>query len=301
MAVRDKEAGFLKKLSSRGSWAAFVVFVSVLAWSASALANPLETLTGPVKGATETVATVTAPVTKTLPTTPPTVKVPTVPEMVPVPSTGVSTAPSPSHLREAASGVTKVASTGDASSAVHRAAKDIAQSPATRSLGSVSSTSTAAIKKATTSGRVEGNEGSARSSVHGAGTATPDPAAGLIKASRVAPLWDWLAYVWPAVAFGQPPPATLLIRWEHNTLRLISDGGSASLGGGLTGSTPTDTAAVGDSASPSGFPSLRNWFGADPPLPAALFYVVLVGGVIAISLAVRRDLGLPLISGRWRI
>lgn len=294
--------GNRKPASGYGVWATVVAVVClVLVWNVSAFANPPDEVTGAGVGATDALqAPITPPAAPSplgVPSAPPLLpKPPTTSPSVRLPSAGAPTAPSP---------LTGTSASG--APAVHSGAADVTASPAAGNIGSVASTSTlAGPQQATAPSNVEGSEGSDGSSVHAAGPAKSNPNAGLIEASRIAPLRKWFLYVWPAVALGRPSLATLLRRWEDTTLVLISDDGSASLGAGLTEGTQTDTAVRESPAPASGFPTLTSWFQADPfqadpPLPISLVYVVVVGGLASIWLTLRREMGAPLSRRRRRV
>lgn len=298
-----RKLGNRKPASGYGVWATVVAVVCLVGvWNVSAFANPPDEATGAGVGAPDALqAPITppalAPSFPSVPSAPPLLpKPPTTSPSVRLPSAGAPTSPSP---------LTGTAASG--APAVHSGAADVTASPAAGNIGSVASTSTlTGPQQATAPSNVEGHEGSDGSSVRAARPARSDHNAGLIEASRIAPLRKWFLYVWPAVALGRPSLAALLSKWGDTTLVLISDDGPASLGAGLTEGTQTDTAVRGNPAPSSGFPTLTSWLRADPfrpdqPLPISLVYIVVVGGVAVLSLTVRREMGAPLSRRRRRV
>jgi hypothetical protein len=119
----------------------------------------------------------------------------------------------------------------------------------------------------------------------------------------------------PAMAAPAPPrlptPTELLTavgRGPRSLAASLGQLGEAAFGAIAGGSAPVSamialaepvSRPVSEQAA-SRQPALGRWLGGAPPLPAALFFLLLAAGAVAVWVALRRQLGLPLVSKRWR-
>jgi hypothetical protein len=107
--------------------------------------------------------------------------------------------------------------------------------------------------------------------------------------------------------------ATLAQIWEGRASRLASNvlgsfaaialEGPLTLGGPPAVDGAPRSGAVDDGVAASSSDSsspLGQLVPPDPPLPIALFWIVMAGGVALIWFVVRRELGLPAGKRRWR-
>jgi hypothetical protein len=280
--------------------AVFVVVVGALCASGLAFANPLETVTTPVREAAAPVTEATAPVTEAnIPDTvekaaalvqgtnalpadsaTPSPQTPSAPP-VPLPS-HLGSKPLPPHLA------------GPAGSIAMGLTREGAE-PATRSQTPAGAPSVAIRPPGSVAG--EGNGSLIRDSAD----TEVDPAGGVLGASQVSPFRSVFIHVWPAVALGGRSLARFLQSWESATLRLIAGEGAGVVGGDPLAADGQAVAGARISSSSSHFPALGPWLGADPALPLAVFWIALVGGSLAIYFAMRSQLGLSLLSKRWRL
>jgi hypothetical protein len=110
-----------------------------------------------------------------------------------------------------------------------------------------------------------------------------------------------LLRIWPAVALGQDPVGTLLNLWKSESSRLILSDLVGSFVGKAPGEATTVGAVEGDLVAATPDPSSSppsHWLPSDPPLPVAVFWIVMVVGLAFVPFVVRRELGLA--GGRRR-
>jgi hypothetical protein len=116
-----------------------------------------------------------------------------------------------------------------------------------------------------------------------------------IEGSIGTPLPKWIAYVWPAIALLGPGPADLLGRWEREILHLAY-GRSTGSGDGpvVAGVHASGGQPGGGDPSSSPFskipPLLGHPFGSDVPTSALVYLLLVTLAVIAVAVAVRREL-----------
>jgi hypothetical protein len=132
-----------------------------------------------------------------------------------------------------------------------------------------------------------------------------DPVQRLVKTARVAPLEDWFVRIWPAVALGRSTLDVFLGGWPQIALRILERGGAATFGangandaGGGSGSGDD---GLGDLASSVDLPGPGRWFVPETPLPLAVVYIALAGGLGAVWYLSRREVGLRTASRRRRL
>jgi hypothetical protein len=312
MTSRGSKSGSVQ-LTSRRVLSIFCLVgtFSIFAMGA-AIANALGDTTAPINGVTETGEAVTAPVevpaaptTPTLPVAPspsppvpsanppsptlpvkapepPSVAAPSVPKAPSIPSSGSSPHLPSTHLSEAATNGVSPSSGSSAIEALRQGVSSATGAPARRA-------QRAAVPGGGTGKGGTGNNGARPRS---------NPA---LAVAQMAPLRAFFVYVWPAVALT-PWLASLPDKWTVAVARLLAaseieggGGGSSTLAGGFLG-----RAIGGPASSTPDPPSFTNWFGADPPLPAALIYVFLAAAFGVIWFVTSRELGLPIGRRRWR-
>jgi hypothetical protein len=122
-----------------------------------------------------------------------------------------------------------------------------------------------------------------------------------VKTARVAPFGDRFVHIWPAVALGRLTNV-LLGGLPLATLRILKQGGTSALAAGHPGSgSASGDDGLGDLASSVNLPGPRQWFVPGAPLPLAVVYIVLVGGLGLIWYLSRWEAGLRTISRRRRL
>lgn len=131
-----------------------------------------------------------------------------------------------------------------------------------------------------------------------------DRARGPVWDLRIAPIRSWLLRIWPAVALGQDPVGTLLNLWKSEGSRLILSDLVGSFVEKAPGEATTVGAVEGDLAAAASNPPsspLSHWLPSDPPLPVAVFWILMAVGLAFVSFIVRRELGLAGGQRRRRI
>jgi hypothetical protein len=302
LLARQSPTGALRRILAPG------VFAFFLASPGAAFAGPLEPVTAPVSKTIEIIAapvtgspppapSVSTPAPVQIPVTvavePPTlpVKLPATASLEPVTSAAGSTATS------AVASPTVSKTVASAQSGVETAANSV-----TRIAGEVTG---AADRAAGESGAPvqEPREAPTAEALPGAaGAATGvDRVERRPKTARVAPLGDWFVRIWPAVALGRSTLDVVLGGWPQIALRMLERDGTvgfgANHGGGGSGS---GGGGLGDLASSVDLPGPARWFVPETPLPLAVVYVALAGGLGAIWYLSRREVGLRTASRRRR-
>jgi outer membrane biosynthesis protein TonB len=308
---------------------------SVVAFSATdASAGALESVTGPdnaavvppVEEVTETVGppveevtkTVSPPVQEVTKTVEPPAKAVTEKVTHPVQET---VDPVQAPAKQAAETVASSPATAPVKAAA-AAPVHAGTDPIESSLGSAGNGAGTVVRKVmATATRAAGASGRAasdpiaphESARAGSASAAPDAGPGddtfevpSIDGSVRAPLGRVMAYVWPAIALTRPALAELVGRWERGALRLAF-GTPSDQGGAGSGRGPVVAgvhASGGQLEPPSGrslfakIPSaLGHAFTSNVPLPAMLFYLIVVLAIIAVFLAMLWDIG---VLTRWR-
>jgi hypothetical protein len=304
LPVRRSPTGTLRGVLASG------VFAFFLASSAAAFANPLEPVTAPVS---KTIETITAPVTGSPPqapsvSAPPPVQIPvtvaveppTLPVKLPatrslepvtsaVGSTATSAVASPTVSKTVASAQNGVETVADSVTKIAGEATGVA--------GGAAGESAAPVQ--------EPGEVSTAEALPGAAAASVDRVERQLKTARVAPLGDWFVRIWPAVALGRSTLDVFLGGWPQIALRILERGGTATFGangandaGGGSGSGDD---GLGDLASSVDLPGPGRWFVPETPLPPAVVYLALAGGLGAVWYLSRREVGLRTTSRRRRL
>jgi len=298
MAVQHVFRTFLKGALVSAPVLALYLFAGA-GTSRALLPNP--PLPGSVNGVTEAAEEVVKPVTAPveLPNLPPPVKVPA-PPSVNLPPSGASTTTAPVNVPKTVTGVTEAAT-----DAVTHGTETGAYPPGgAAGLGSAAPGGAGQDSiEATTAATPQGVAG--QGSDQGRSRTEAGSGQGSLKDPRIAASRSWFVYVWPAVAvaFERTSMATFLNRSGDTISRLASSVLGTFGGDPSAVATPTVGAVAGvqaESSSGSSSP-LSSWFASDPPLPIAIFWIALTGGVTLIYFVVRRELGLPGSKRRWRV
>jgi len=235
-----------------------------------------------------------------LPNLPPPVKAPT-PPSVNLPSSGASTTTAPIDGPKTVTGVTKAATdavapgTGTGAYPLSGAAGSGPAAAGGAGRDSIEATTAATPQGVSGQGSAQG-----RSMMTEGGSGQ-----GSLKDLRIATPRNWFVYVWPAVAvaFERTSMATSLNLSGGTISRLVSNvlgtfGGDPSA---VTTATVGAVAGVQAENSSGSSSPLSSWFASDPPLPIAIFWIALTGGVALIFFVVRRELGLAGSKRRWRV
>jgi hypothetical protein len=325
MGQRRGESSHLPFISAIAAWA--LLELALLSGASVASAGSLSGLSDPVREAT-------APVVETVEAVVPPVTTPTTPNPIPTPGAAAppTPPPSPSAVTDAAGQTAKAGSetvrksVGTATSAVDDATQEAkkgtrevaaaVEGTADQATAPVMGEATGATASAAQSRPGGTSVGAVSSSVEGnpdriqPATADAVPAAGPDPASLPAKLWHPLIHVWPAVALtAERALGDFVGHWSRAVLAHFERAGVGSLrdeGGTLANSAPASQAANQPPFSGLLPPSLSpfDWIPPEGTLPVFVFLLILAAGTLAILLAMRRQLGEPLLPRRitrwWR-
>jgi hypothetical protein len=323
MGQRRSQISLRTFVSALATWV--LCGAALLSGASVAGADPLSGLTDPVREAT-------APVVETVETVVPPVSTPAPPAPVPAPEVSPSPAvrsPSPSAVTEAANHTAKAATeavtkaagtvaaaadeatreaekgTGEATAAAQETTGQATASvdgvlgtAATAGTNSVTGKSGGAPAGTASSRAKSGSDGTRPTTVDAAPPEAADPA------SLPAKLWHPFIRVWPAVALtAERALADFVGHWSRAVLALFEESGGGSLrgeGGALASSAPASHSSDQPPFSWLSPPSLSpyGWIAGEAALPVFVFFLILAAGTLAILLAMRRELGEPLLPRR---
>jgi hypothetical protein len=264
-----------------------------LASPGMALAGPLEPVTAPIS---QTIETVTAPITGSPPpapsvSTPPPVQIPVPlpvkPPAIPAvePVTSAVEPPATSPVASAQNGVETIAD------------------GATKIAGEVTEAAGTAGAARESSAPAHGSrEGPPETLSGAAAAASVNRVRRHLKTARVAPFGNRFVRIWPAVALGRLTLSVLLGDLPRATLRILGQGGSSSFAAGHPGGgSGSSDDGLSDLASSVALPEPRSWFVPGAPLPPVVVYIALAGGLGAIWHLSRREVGRRTVSRRRRL